>query len=382
MVLILASCQKDVEKKNDHDELISKIYSWLEKQKSPNQPNKAANIDLLKENIDFSTLKFEPFTNNEQFIVIPIKENYKIKKNIEKNTPAVLLLVQDKPGNIIRGNIVQYFPENNQPMNSIPDNTFSKMYAEKKLECNGLFRFLSPTARWMYQREYKNGQLSSFGFVKADNTQARTTTDCTLYFLILTLWVDGVPVAKEAIYLGQICETDCDDAVNQSLCPDYGDGSGGVSTAPTQATCCIPDPNAQFSYEKTNITRDDCGLEGVNPLTGNPTKTCIHSWTFDKWHLLWYNWDFTAFTSTDLEKIGGLWKFQTATFRSVARNGQLPPCGSSECTVNAANASISEDKLRAKLNLSYTIANRLTCFGWWSPGYVTSTVSNDWSPPY
>ena len=73
MMLILASCQKDAEKKNNNDELISKIYSWLDKQKSPNQPNKAANVDLLKENIDFSALKFEHFTKNEQFIVIPIK---------------------------------------------------------------------------------------------------------------------------------------------------------------------------------------------------------------------------------------------------------------------------------------------------------------------
>ena len=383
MMLILASCQKDADRKNNNDELISKIYSWLDKQKSANQPNKAANVDLLKENIDFLALKFEHFTNNEQFIVIPIKEKYKIEKHIDKNTPSVLLLVQDKAGSIIRGNIVQYFPENNQPMNSIPDNTFSKMYAEKNLECNGLFRFLSPTGRWLFQREYRNGKMRAFGFVKADNnSEARITTDCTLYFLILTLWVGGVPVAQEAIYLGQVCESNCDDAVNQSLCPDYGNGAGGVSAAPAPETCCIPDPNAQFSHQRTDITRDDCGLEGVDPITGNPTKSCIHSWTFHRWNLLWYNWDFTCFTHTELEKIGGLWKFKTATFRSVARNGQLPPCVSSECTVNAANPSISADRLRTKLNLSYTISNRLICYNWWPPGNVTSTISNDWPPPY
>lgn len=383
LMLILASCQKDAEKKNNNDELVSKIYSWLDKQKSPNQPNKAANIDLLKENIDFSALRFEQFTKNEQFIVIPIKENYKIKKNIDKNTPSVLLLVQDKPGNIIRGHMVQYSPENNEPMNAIPDNTFYKMYAEKNLECNGLFRFLSPTGRWLFQRQYKNGKMKSFGFVKADNnSQARITTDCTYYFLNLYLWEDGVVIAKETIYLGVICETSCDDAMNESLCPDDEFGSSGGSSGSAQETCCIPDPNAQFSHEKTNITRDDCGLVGVDPITGNPTKSCIHSWTFDKGHLLWYNWDFTAFTHTDLEKVGGLWKFKTATFRSVARNGQLPPCVSSECTVNVANPSISADRLRAKLNLSYTISNRLICYNWWSPGNVTSSISNDWPPPY
>lgn len=383
MMLILASCQKVAEKQTNNDELISKIYSWLDKQKSPSQPNKAANIDLLKENMDFSALRFEPFTENEQFIVIPIKEDYKIKKNIDKNTLPVLLLVQDKPGNIIRGHMVQYSPENNQPMHSIPDNTFSKMYAEKTLDCNGLFRFLSPTGRWLFQREYKNGKMKSFGFVSADtNPQARTSTDCTYYFLILTLWVDGVVFSQEAIYLGEVCESNCDDAFNQSLCPDYDSGGAGGNPSQAQETCCIPDPNTQFSYEKTNITRDDCGLEGIDPITGNPTKSCIHSWTFDRGRLLWYSWDFTCFTHTDLEKVAGLWKFKTATFRNVTRSGQLPPCVSSECTVNAANPSISADRLRAKLNLSYTISNRLTCYNWWSPGNVTSTIANDWAPPY
>ena len=79
-MLGLFSCQKEFEKQNTnnvHSESISKVNGWLDKQKSPTQPNKAANIDLLKENIDFSSLKSEEFNQNEKFIVITIKKNTK-----------------------------------------------------------------------------------------------------------------------------------------------------------------------------------------------------------------------------------------------------------------------------------------------------------------
>src|SRR5688572_751167 len=383
MILILLSCQKNEVRDNSNELLISKINSWLEKQKSEKQPNKASNIDLLKENIDFSALKFEGLNENEQFVVVPVKENYKIRKNIDKNTHATLLLVRDKTGNILRGNIVLYFPENNQQMNEIPHNTFYKMYAEKDLDCNGLFRFLSPTGTWMFQREYKNRKMSSFGFVKPDDTKAKTSTDCTLYFLNLYFWVDGVIVAQQTIYLGSICSSGgCDDGQNQSLCPDYGagGGSGDGSNEPPEP-CCISDPNVQFSSELSNTIRHDCGLEGIDPLTGNPTKPCIHEWTFHRWHFLWYNWDFTSFTNTNLEKEGGVWKFKTIAFQSVSRNGQLPPCASSECTINTANASISADGLTAKLILKYTIENRVACYQWWTPNNSIHTIKTDWSPP-
>ena len=72
-ILVLFSCQKEFENQNtdnSQDELILKVNSWLDKQKSPTQPNKAANIDLLKESIDFASLKSEEFNQNEKFIVI------------------------------------------------------------------------------------------------------------------------------------------------------------------------------------------------------------------------------------------------------------------------------------------------------------------------
>jgi hypothetical protein len=105
----LFSCQKEFEKQNidnTHGELILKINGWLDKQKSPTQPNKAANIDLLKDNLNFSELSFEELNQNEKFLIIPVNEDYETKKNIDKKTVLILLLVMDKSTNIIRGNLI------------------------------------------------------------------------------------------------------------------------------------------------------------------------------------------------------------------------------------------------------------------------------------
>ena len=385
-MVVLFSCQKEALKTNSNDQLISKVNTWLDKQKSPTQPNKAANIDLLKDNLNFSELKFEELNQNEKFLIIPVNEEYETKKNIDKKTILVLLLVMDKSTNIIRGNLVLYSPEDNQRLNEIPNHTFFKMYNNKNLDCNGLFSFLSVTGRRMYQREYKDGKLRSFGYVKASNNPdeasnlavGRTEADCTYYFYILTWWIDGIPVSQEAIYLGRICESACDDPMNQTLCPDDGGGGGGLGLG-VEEPCCVPDPNAQFISSQIPNREIDCGLEGVNPISGNPTKLCTTRWKFHTWHLLWYTWSFIALTNTDVEKESNIWKFKTISFKNVIRMGDVPSCISSTCTVNSTNTSISADQAKAKLIIEYTIENRVSCFQWWTPQSNGYNMSDEWS---
>ena len=388
-ILVLFSCQKEFEKQNtdnSHDELILKVNDWLDKQKSPTQPNKAANIDLLKDNLNFSALNFEELNQNEEFLIIPVNEDYETKKNIDRKTVLVLLLVMDKSTNIIRGNLVLYSPEDNHRLNEIPKNTFFKMYNNKSLDCNGLFNFLSVTGRRMYQREYKDGNFHSFGYVKASNkAEGRTEADCTYYFYILTWWIDGIPVYQEAFFLGSICAGACDDPNNQTLCPDDGGGGGGgggVGTLVIEETCCIPDPNAQVTVTNGSESQWQCASEDTDPVSGNPTKTCIHKWSFQHNQLLWYSWDFISQTFADFEKISGVWYFKsTPTFQGVTTSGQLPACLSSKCTSTAANISVGAHRRSGTLFLTYTIETKVTCFIWSQPRYDVNTVEATLIPP-
>ena len=391
-MLVLFSCQKESIENESNDQLISKVNNWLDKQKSPTEPNKAANIDLLKDNLNFTEQRFEDLNQNEKFLIIPVNEDYETKKNIDKKTVLVLLLVMDKSANIIRGNLVLYSPEDNQGLNEIPKHTFFKMYNNKSLDCNGLFNFLSVTGRRMYQREYKGGKLHSFGYVKASNNKpdeasnqavARTETDCTHYFYILTWWIDGVPVYQEAIYLGSICAGACDDPNNHTLCPDGGGGGGGGSGGiGTEEPCCIPDPNAQVSVTIGSESEWQCAGEGTDPISGNPTKGCIHKWSFQHNSLLWYSWDFISLTFAEFEKISGDWYFKsTPTFQGVTTSGQLPACLSSKCTSTSANISLGAHRRSGTLLLTYTIETMVTCFRWSQPRYDVNTVEATLIPP-
>ena len=373
-ILVLVSCQKEFEKQNTnnvHSELISKVNGWLDKQKSPTQPNKAANIDLLKENIDFSSLKSEEFNQNEKFIVITIKEEYKIKKNIDKNTSSVLLLVADKIGNIIQGNIVLYIPDKNQQVNTIPDNTFFKMYNEKNLACDGLFRFLSPTGRWMYQREYKNGKLSSFGYVKASNNfEGRSETDCTYYFFILTLWVEGVAVAQEVTYLGRTCERPCDDPNNQALCPDEGGGGGSGGAGAGDANLedfCINAAISEFQQEangaQTTSQTQGFNISDIDLITKNKNP---------KWRILkgWSGWNLESQEVGVIKLIDeqtNQWAWKSLTHGLISMVGSPPPGVSVEYNQGVGTPSFTSETAEATIvlyggmSLNFNVTYRLLC---------------------
>jgi len=63
------SCKKEESKNSEpssvNKELQTKINSWLDGQKPKTQPNKAANVELLKDNLDFSKLSIEKSKENE-----------------------------------------------------------------------------------------------------------------------------------------------------------------------------------------------------------------------------------------------------------------------------------------------------------------------------
>jgi len=378
-MLVLFSCQKEFENQNTNNnqgELISKVNGWLDKQKSPTQPNKAANIDLLKENLNFTELKFEDLNQSEKFLIIPVNEDYETKKNIDKKTVLVLLLVMDKSTNIIRGNLVLYSPEDNHRLNEIPENTFFKMYNNKSLECNGLFNFLSVTGRKMYQREYKDGKLHSFGYVKASNKKpdeasnqavARTETDCTHYYYILTWWIDGVPVYQEAIYLGSICAGGCDDPMNQTLCPDDGGGGGGGNGDGVEYDACISAAVSGFQSEAngTQAVSETIGFDIsiINEVTKNKNP---------KWRILkgWSGWDLESQEVGVIKLIDeqtNQWAWKSLTHGLISMVGSPPPGVSVEYNQGVGTPSFTSETAEATIvlyggmSLNFNVTYRLLC---------------------
>jgi hypothetical protein len=89
-------------------ELQAKITLWLDEQNIKSNITKRNNIQSLKINLEFSKVRFEKLGQNEQFLVVPISEEYKKTGKFEKNSIINLLLVIDDLGNIKRGNISEF----------------------------------------------------------------------------------------------------------------------------------------------------------------------------------------------------------------------------------------------------------------------------------
>lgn len=237
--VMLVACQKEVTTSSPNG-VSEKVNVWLDEQKSESinasggSTNKDANIDLLKLNLDFNSAKMAPRDQNNDYLIVPIKEELKTKKNLDRNSTLDLLIVMDKAGKIKWGEIVYFLPADGKKHNSLSPNTIQNIFNSKPAD-NGMFKFLSVTGKWINQIEYKNNRLYSHGIIeskKSDNTQ-RTTTICIDWYLVTTYHYGDGSTYQTWEYVGTTCDG-CDNPDYQSLCPDGGGGGSGNTQIVTE----------------------------------------------------------------------------------------------------------------------------------------------------
>jgi len=208
--ICLNSCKKDVSTgSSSNKEAIGKVNSWLEEQKTGKPSNSVSNIELLKNSLDFASLRFEKSEEGEKLLIVPVDKSLKSIADQAANSIPNLVLIIDKAGNIRKGYIVLYTGENGVA-NKIPDNTFYHIFNTAEPECNGKFRFHNIMGRLLYQLEYKDKWLQSVGLVKAkkkldvaNNTGSRTQEGYYIdWYLVTTAYYDdGTSQVVSEIYL-------------------------------------------------------------------------------------------------------------------------------------------------------------------------------------
>ena len=317
MMLILISCQKEILKNNSSDQLISKINSWLEKQKTGLLAFKAANVNLLRENLEYSNLRVEKSEGGEQIIIIPISEKFKAQKISNKSSIPNLVLLLNSSGEIKKGNVVLFHPKTSGIYTQVPDNTFFDIFNTSKVKCDGRFQFISVAGHWDYQLDYSNGSLNSYGFIEAQqdsNGTTRSNAICINWYLVTKYYVDGILVLETREYVGTTCSDQCGDGSYQSLCPD-GSDSGGSN----EENCNNP-INGSVSSE----------TEGI--LTTNDqvtTRTKTYRWVIYKGG--GNTWRFTSQETGIHKKVNNEWQWESLTHNSVTRSG-LMLGGDVQCT--------------------------------------------------
>jgi hypothetical protein len=372
---VFYSCKKQNSGASDQlppKEMMAKVNAWLEQQKTENKPLKNEKIQRLKDNLNFSGLRYEPYSENEQLIIVPINKSFVSTNHKESSPVNSLVLIADRLGKIRNGNIFQIIPASSQ--NEIPVNTFSNYYQSKPITFDGKLSILSVTDWLLYEFTYKNGRIEKSGIVEAkqgDRTQSRMEdTECFDWYLVTTTHYPDGTVEEDWEYLYTTCS-----CIPGTRCDELEGGGGGG----TENQCCLPDPNVQLATSAVSESEGlDCGLVNIT-RTGIETKTCTFTWTFNTNTLAWYSWKYKSFEECKLEKLPGAeWKFVAngVTHTGIGGDGNPPDCVDFSCNVSSASGST--DGTQAHMSLEYTNSFKISCCPWCSTKYTSLSSSATW----
>lgn len=213
---LFISCKKDSQLNLPLEQLslnkVDQIKKWLEAKKDPITPTRNSICKKILQNALFDKMYSEPLSKNEDFYIIPLKNEY-FSKQINtrsaytKNPPLqYLLVVQDKNGKIRRGDIVLFYPEDIN-LKALPQNSFHDFFNRESLSVDGTFSLVSLSDRKYYEMDFKNAKKSEFKLWEMRKKQnGRTTTEgCIDWYLVTTYYIDGVPISQTSDFVGTSC---------------------------------------------------------------------------------------------------------------------------------------------------------------------------------
>jgi hypothetical protein len=344
-MLCLNSCRKENNQKNNYNEVKTKVTNWLNQQKITGDLARNSRIDSLNSKLNFPEFHLEEDNDRQQLIVVPIENGLETINNKGKNPVSVLLLVEDKMGNIKKGNVVQYVTDNEMQAQTFPKNTFTQIYNNKKITANGEFSFLTITDRLLYEIKYRDGKITSFGKSKskAPNETHSPPRDpysaplvCIDWYLITTIYyVDGTTETSEE-YLYTTCQSSGD-----------GGGEGGAS----QENC-----ESELDTISGNAASEDLGVMPTSETA--TTREKVYTWIFYKQRF--GMWSFQSLEKGKHVKTNNEWRWQSLTHQNVAKEGFIIG-GSVNCTITANIPNVST--YNAGMELFYTITASAVCKG-------------------
>lgn len=252
--------QKDVSPPDEvtgQANLSNRVSSWLNAQKEGTQTaiiiqnsNSAeknssgavvrnANIDLLIDNLNYKDAHQTAFTNQLNYLVIPINNSVKAKKRVNEKASLHLAMITDNNGKIKSAHIICLLPLNGKNYSNVSPMLIANLLTRKPTKDSCMLRVLSITGRWLNQTVFANNRVVSYGTItsKKNENSFMVNGICTDWWLVTTIhYPDG---SRQEIreYVGQTCSSDCNDPNYQSLCPpEEGGGNSEIGEIILDAT--------------------------------------------------------------------------------------------------------------------------------------------------
>lgn len=283
----LTSCHKEIANQGNEfaPELSARVNNWLDKQKQGLSRNsnsssvtqqvnsneksanataivKGANIDLLKTSLKYGSEIQLTINKRYNCIVLPINDDIKAKKHVEQCASLSLVLITDKEGKIISGNIACYLPKDGKAISAA--NRIADIYRGKLPADSGTVKYMSVTGQRLHQFEFKKGRMTSYGTITSkENSSTATNSLCIEWYLVTTYSFNDGSSYQTSEYLGTTCYG-CDDPNYGSLCPDYSNGGGtsGSSNPSVDEIDVTVDDNSP-GFDPTGGTEVPDGPEGL-----------------------------------------------------------------------------------------------------------------------
>jgi hypothetical protein len=148
-------------------------------------------------------------------------------------------------------------------------------------------------------------------------------------------------------------------SAEECMCQTLGCGSDDNDNGTDECSgfqCPSDFMSTTMAEEISSVT----GSEFINS-SGLQVRRDQYNWYVNKSTLLGYVWKFKSFEETEATQIGGRWKFVSVKHISTGREGTLPPCVTSDLTMDNATPNILNDGNKARMDLTFRIRVTITC---------------------
>lgn len=248
--IALSSCKKDapIEQPTLENEPLARVVAWLDAQKKKFKDSTVQNvIASIKENMVGKDLTTEAINAKQKLIIIPLRSAFKTTNDINQPTLKYIVVTEEENHEFQQANIVELIPRDQSYFKTSP-NLISGIWNYKNANFDGVFSIMSLTARFMQEREYKNGKLFSTKHLstKPDKKQSgkesttERTTGCIDWFLVTTYYYYDGTSSQTWDYLYTTCGEECQNtrtfggrSTFRTTCGGGGGGSGQESSTST-----------------------------------------------------------------------------------------------------------------------------------------------------
>lgn len=233
--LILSGCKKDITADPPENAYKTKVSSWIENKITAMVDSKE-NVELLKQNLDYTNMRVEESKRGEKLVVIPLLNGYKNARRLHANTIPNLVVSINTSDNVRNAHIVFFTPENTS-LNALPTNAMRNIYTTALEVPDGKYTFLTIKGARLYQLGYNDGKLVSEGVVRLGNNantsvQASAQTpkasyifECSDVYLVTSYYdTNGNFLGSDRTYLGR--QGNCN-GPGENQVPQEDPGGGG-----------------------------------------------------------------------------------------------------------------------------------------------------------